>query len=251
MADALLVASIVLLFNTLSSESVFLDPKAKKDVKKYVSDEGRKKEILDLMSQYKEAFTVRRSIEKQMERKFEELYSVRGTSMQAFQSVISVHSRTSAEKQDLYVDSMLKLKSLVTDKEWDQLLFNIDKSAEAYLNNLDKTIKKYKKLNTEISTGLEGVIENQESREKAVAIMSEADSIEMRILNDLRVFTHKDWQLLRDRNATEEAYGEALGEYNDLWQDYIDLYLDSYSRLSNVTTDKEWKVIKKYSKQIF
>ena len=65
--DALIIAGMIFLFSTLSSESVFIDPKARKDVKKYITDERRKQEILELMSEYKEDYTIRRSIENDME----------------------------------------------------------------------------------------------------------------------------------------------------------------------------------------
>ena len=140
--DALIVAGMIFLFNTLSSESVFMDPKVRKDVKKYITDERRRNEILDLMHEYKEDYTIRRGIEKDMESRFEELYSDRTNDSEDFQPVIKVYMRTRADKQDLYVEAMMKFKSLVADHEWEQLLINIDKSAAAYLKKIDKTIAK-------------------------------------------------------------------------------------------------------------
>ena len=249
--DALIVAGIIFLFNTLSSESVFIDPKARKDVKKYVEDERRQHDILDLMHVYKEDYTVRRRIEKAMETRFEELYSYRARELDEFQPVINVYMKTRTEKQDLYVDTILKFKSMVTDQEWEQLLVNMDKSAKAYIKKQDKIITKYKKANSEISSGLKGKIEDKESREKAVSIMAEIDTREMSILQKLQTFNYKDLELLRNRKTTKEEYKHALSEYNELWQDYFDLYLDAYERLSKVTTDDEWKIIRKYSKKIF
>jgi hypothetical protein len=159
--------------------------------------------------------------------------------------------RIRSEKQQLYVEAILKFKNLVTDYEWEQLLVNMDKNAKAYLKKQDKIITKYKKANSEISSKLEGKIENKESRDKAVAIMADIDTREMSILQKLQAFNYKDLELLRNRKTTKEAYEQAFSEYNDLWQNYIDLYLDAHGRLSEVTTDDEWKVIKKYSKKIF
>jgi hypothetical protein len=249
--DALIVAGMIFLFNTLSSESVFMDPKVRKDVKKYITDERRRNEILDLMHEYKEDYIIRRGIEKDMESRFEELYSDRTNDSEDFQPVIKVYMRTRTEKQNLYVEAIMKFKSLVTDSEWEQLLINIDKGATAYLKKADKTIVKYKKANSEISSGLNGAIENKELGEKAVHIMTEIDAKEMSILQKLHAFNYKDLELLRNRKTTKEAYKHALSEYNDLWQAYFDLYLDAYSRLSEVTTDEEWKIIRKYSKNIF
>ena len=249
--DALIVAGIVFLFSTLSSESVFIDPKARKDVKKYITDERRKHEILDLMHATKEDYTVKRSIEKEMEARFEKLYSVRARDLEVFQPILFVYNRTRTGKQDLYVEAILKFKNLVTDYEWEQLLVNMDKGAKAYIKKQDKIITKYKKANSEISSSLKGSIENKELGEKAVNIMTEIDAREMSILKKLQAFNYKDWELLRNRKTTKEEYKQALSEYNDLWQDYFDLYLDAYERLSKVTTDDEWKVIKKYSKKIF
>jgi hypothetical protein len=249
--DALIVAGMIFFFNTLSSESVFIDPKLRKEVKKYITDERKRNEILDLLSKYKEDYTVRRSIEKDMEASFVELYSFRGKELAVFQPTITVYMRSRTEKQDLYLEAIMKFKKLVTDHEWDQLLVNMDKSAKTYLEKQDKIIAKYKKANSEISSKLEGKIENKESRDKAIAIMADIDTREMSILQKLQAFNDIDLELLRNRETTKEAYEQALSEYNDLWQIYIDLYLDAYSRLSEVTTDDEWKIIRKYSKKIF
>lgn len=247
----LILFGILSLFNTLTSESVFIDPKVRKDVKKYILDERKQNEILDVMKKYKEDYLLRRGIEKEMEAKFEELYSVKGSDMEEFKSVIRVYNRTRTDTQGRYVKAITKFKSLVSDQEWEQLLVNMDKSAKKYLEDQDKIITKYKKTNSEISFGLKGIIEDEESREKAVSIMTEIDEREMSILKKLQTFNNKDWEMLRDRKTTKEAYEQALKEYNDLWQSYFDLYLDAYDRLSKIMTDDEWKIIKKYSKKIF
>ncbi len=182
---------------------------------------------------------------------FEKLYSVRARDLEVFQPILFVYNRTRTEKQDLYVEAILKFKNLVTDYEWEQFLVNMYKSAKSYIKKQDKIITKYKKANSEISSSLKGSIENKELGEKAVNIMTEIDAREMSILKKLQAFNYKDWEMLRNKNTTKEEYVNALSEYNNLWQDYIDLYLDAYERLSKVTTDDEWKVIKKYSKKIF
>lgn len=247
----LIVAGMIFLFNTLGSERVFIDPKAKRDVKKYIADESRKNEILDLMREYKEDYTLRRSIEKEMEARFEELYSYRARDLEDFQPVINVYMRTRIDYQDLYVEAMMQFKHMVTDQEWAQLLVNIDKSANKYLKKLDKVVTEYKNLNAEISTSLESAIKDKDLRMEATRIMDEVDAREMAILEKLRLFNYKDWEMLRDRKTKKEDYILAMNEYNGLWQDYFDLYLDAYERLSKVTTDDEWKVISKYTKKIF
>jgi hypothetical protein len=81
--------------------------------------------------------------------------------------------------------------------------------------------------------------------------MREVNTSEVAILKKLSAYNYKDNELLRNRVATEGEYIKAYKEYNDLWREYFDLYSKAYIDLSAVTTDNEWKIMKKYTKGMF
>jgi len=66
-----------------------------------------------------------------------------------------------------------------------------------------------------------------------------------------QTFNYKDSELFRNKTASEEEYKTAFKEFNGLWREYFDLYTKVYMDLSAVTTDKEWQIMKKYTKGLF
>ena len=62
---------------------------------------------------------------KEMEEKFKKLYSERGKNTKELQSIINVHIRTRRDKLDLYVETLINFKSLITDEEWKNMVVNI------------------------------------------------------------------------------------------------------------------------------
>ena len=82
LATALLLASAL-----FGSESAFINPAAKADVKKYILDKDRQVEVLDLMKTYESEFKAGRKKEKKQEKALEKLFEIRGSEMADFQSV--------------------------------------------------------------------------------------------------------------------------------------------------------------------
>ena len=107
------------------------------------------------------------------------------------------------------------------------------------------------KANAKIKSQLKNQINDEERRSRASQIIEEVNVSEVAILRKLNEYNYKDNNLLRNRNATEEEYRQTFKEYNDLWQEHFNLYTSAYEELSAVTTDEEWKVIKKLGAKVF
>ena len=59
---------LMLLFSVMGPENAFIDPTAKKDVKKYILDKNTQEEVLGLMKAFTKEFKAERKKEKKMEK---------------------------------------------------------------------------------------------------------------------------------------------------------------------------------------
>jgi len=246
-----IVTAIIILFAVLGSENAFIDPNAKKDIKKYIEDKNTQDEILGLMKAYTKEFKAGRKNEKKLEKKLEELFSIRGNDIADFQVVFDEYMQSRKSRQESYTKAILKTKSLITDSEWENMLANMDSKVKKQLKEQEKSVSSVEIINIKMQNQLEKQIDEEERRTRVTKIMEKTNSTELSILRKLNEFNYKDNEILKNQNATEEEYKQAFKEFNGLWQEYFDLYTRSYEQLSSVTTDDEWKAIKKFTSKIF
>jgi hypothetical protein len=246
-----IVAAIMILFSVLGSETAFIDPNAKKDIKKYIIDKNTQNEILGLMKAYTKEYKTSRKIEKKLEKQMEELFAVRGNTTEDFQLVFDEYMQSRKSRQGSFIKSILKTKSLISDTEWENMIANFDSKIKKQLKEQEKIISKVESDNAKMDSQLKSQIDDVERSDQVAKIMREVNKSEVAILKKLSAYNYKDNELLRNRVATEDEYIKAYKEYNDLWQEYFELYFNAYVNLSEVVTDEEWKIMKKYTKGMF
>lgn len=235
----------------VGSESAFIDQAAKSDVKTYILDKDRRTEVLDLMKRYEKEFKDSRKKEKKQEKALEKLFAVRNSEITDFQSAFDEYMRLKELRQLSYIEFVLKTKSIVTESEWENLLSGIDDRQKVQLYEQDKVISKIESSNEHIETDFREWISDDKRAKQASLIMKKVNSSEVAILKKLPEVNLKKDGLLRNKNSTEEDYKKAFKKLNHWWNDYFDLYVNAYIDLSAVTTDKEWKIMEKYTKGIF
>ncbi len=246
-----IVTALIILFSLMGSESAFIDPNAKKDVKKYILNKNVQQEVLGLMKAFTKEFKAGRKKEKKLEKQLESLLSVRGSSTEDFRSVFDDYMQSRKSRQESYMRSILKTKSLVTDSEWENMLINMESKVKKQIKEQEKSVATVENINLKIKATLEKKIDDNERNIQASRIMEESNITEVSILKKLNQFSYKDNDLMRNKYSTEEEYKKAFKEFNDLWQEYFDLYTSAYEQLSAVTTDDEWKAIRKFTSKIF
>jgi len=246
LATALLLAAAL-----FGSDNAFINPAVKADVKKYILDKDRQVEVLDLMKTYESEFNAGRKKEKKHEKALEKLFEIRGSEMADFQSVFDDYMNLREIRQLLYMEAVLRAKSIITDSEWTNLLIAMDGRIKIQMSDQDKLVSKVEFANKSMEAELKKWIDEEKRANQASLIMKEVNSSEIAIIKKLLAFNYKDSELLRNKNASEEEYKKAFKEYNGLWREYFDLYTKAYMDLSAVTTDKEWKLMKKYTKGFF
>lgn len=246
-----LFITLLLVSVLFGSESAFIDPAARSDVKNYVLDKDRQNEVLTLMKTYEKEFKDSRKKEKKNEKELEKLFAVRNSEMQDFQLVFDDLMRLKELRQLSYMQVVLKTKSIVTESEWENILSGIDDREKVQFYEQDKLISSIEASNLRIEADFKEWIADDKRANQASLIMKEVNSSEIEILNKLPEFNLKDDGLLRNKNSTEEDYKKAFKEHNRWRNEYFDLYAKAYIDLSAVTTDDEWIIMKKYTKAIF
>ena len=243
--------ALLLMSALFSSESAFINQAARADVKKYILDKDRQAEVLDLMKTYETEFKAERKKEKKQEKALEKLFAIRTSEMSDFQLVFDDYMQSRELRQMSYLEGVLSVKSIITDTEWANILTGVDSRTKIQLYEQDKLISKVEYTNKSMEAELKKWIEEEQRANQASLIMKEVNASEVAILKKFYDFNYKNSELFRNRTASEEEYKIAFKEYNSLWRAYFDLYTKAYMDLSAVTTDKEWQLMKKYTKGMF
>jgi hypothetical protein len=246
-----LLTALLLGSALFGSESAFIDPTVRSDIKEYVLDKDRKAEVLDLMKTYETEFKAARKKEKKQEKTLEKLFAVRNSEMSEFQTVFDDYMQSRELRQLSYIEAALRAKSIVTDTEWANILTDVDSRTKIQLYEQEKLVAKVEFANESMEAELKKWIDEEQRSNQASLIMKEVNASEIAILKKLHAFNFKDSELFRNKTASEEDYKNAFREFNGLWRAYFDLYTKAYTDLSAVTTDKEWQIMKKYTKGIF
>jgi hypothetical protein len=244
-------ATLLLMSALFSSESAFINQAARADVKKYILDKDRQAEVLDLMKTYEKEFNVERKKEKKQEKALEKLFAIRTSEMSDFQLVFDDYMQSRELRQLLYIEGALKVKSIMTDTEWANILTGFDSRTKIQSYEQDKLVSKVEYSNKSMEAELKKWIEEEQRANQASLIMKEVNASEVTILKKFQALIYKDSELFRNKTASEEEYKIAFKEYNSLWRAYFDMYTKAYKDLSAVTTDKEWQIMKKYTKGMF
>ena len=246
-----LAIALILASTLFGSESAFFNPATREDVKKYILDKDRQDELLNLMKIYEKDLRTDRKREEKLEKALEKLFAVRNSQMSDFHSVFDDYMQSRELRQLSYIKSVLRAKSIITDTEWSNILLGIDSRIKIQMTEKDKLESLVVHVNESMEAELKTMIEEEKRALEASSIMKEINASEVDIIKKFLAFNYMEVELLRNRHTTEEEYKKAFKEYNDLWREYFNLYTSGYMKLSAVTTDSEWKVMKKYTKGIF
>ena len=183
-----IVTAIILLFSVLGSETAFIDPKAKKDVKKYVVDKNTQKEILGLMKAFAKEYKTNRKKEKKLETQLEKLFSVKGNTIEEFRPVFDEYVQSRKSRQESYTKSILRTKSIISDAEWENMLASVDSKIKKQLKEQEKMISEVEKTNEKMESQLKSQIDDEERSNEVSKIMSEVNASEVAILKKLNTF---------------------------------------------------------------
>lgn len=246
----MIIALLVGLLLSGGIETIFLTPDFKKNVKTFVTDKEKEKEVLALM---KEAKSDQKNLLKQKKKITKQAAVIsanRSSKREEIEELFLSYYQIRLKAQETGIEREIKMKSIIDEVEWDSIVKNIEKNT--HKNKVEKSVKK---TNTKIFTSLikkcEINVVDQSRRKKIVdAIKAENKLINVFIEDFIRL-NYKDIESIR-------AYSAGYGEYRKMVEiinkgrlEILHETLDLRALIIENSTEEEWqKISKEFAKLI-
>jgi len=226
------------------AETIFLTPNFKKNVKTYVNDKGKEKEILALMkeakNEQKNLFKQKKKIAKQAAL----LSKDKSTKREEIENLFLSYYKLRLKAQETAIEREIKMKSIIEEPEWDSIVKSIDENTSK--NKIGKNVKKTNaKIFTPLIKKCEENIADQSRRKIVVdAITLENENIN-KFLDDFINLNYKSMESIRTYEAGYDDYKKVVEIVNKGRLEILHETLDLREIIIENTTEDEWNKISK------
>jgi hypothetical protein len=246
-----LVALMTLLFFGGGNEAIFLNPDIKKNVKTYVKDKDRKKEIYAIIKEIEKEqkkFLKRKS--KYFDKKAIALNNSYLTQREAFDALFEEYYTERMNIQSSYWTRDSRIRTIFKEDEWNGMM-------TAVLEKPDKD-KARKGFNKESDKLFEGIInsckKNIQDEGKRLSAVNAVEGAQMEVNAFVEAYVNQDYdhlETLRSKNASKEDFDKAASQINALRKGVLTHLIDMRFQVISNTTEDEWGKISKELDQLF
>ena len=245
-----LAALMIYLFGG-SAEMLFLNPEIKKNVKTYVADQQRKKDIYVIIKQIEtdqESFLKKRK--KVYAKKSSELNLNYASKRRDFEKLFNVYFEERKKLQSSYVDSELKIRAMIKEEEWQKIIGTVlekpdnEKAQNSYL-------KASEKLFGDILKACEENISNATTQKEALRTVNEQKAEVNHFVDEFLNLNYRNLESLRKLNAGRSDFELVTAELNELRRKLLDHLIDMRFKLVDMTSEEEWKKLGKELDKLF
>jgi hypothetical protein len=226
----------------------YLTPALKKNIKTYVVDKNRQKEIFQIMDASKKNQKVFFKTRKKYIKEAKQLTLKRNTTKEQFNAFTTRYFTDREAVQDYSIDAELAIKHWFSPSEWGQMVDAFPEKVEK-----DKLRKKYDKDIAKKFKRIKNVSEKHlvEDKNKAT-ILASIDTLHAEIKGFIPRVTEVNYQYLktiRDHDVSREAYIQLADSILQIRMDILYRFIDTRSQIRQNTSDKGWKgMMKAYNK---
>ena len=225
-------------------ETFFLTPQLKKNVKTYVVEKERQKEIFVIMKESEKkqkAFTKTR---KTYIKEYSQLTLDRSSTLEDHKKLIKAYYE---ERQEIVVYSIeqeMAVKKLSTEEEWGNIMNAVltkttkDKARDKMQNTMDKAF-------AGVIQSCNEHVSNRDNRDSAVAAVQKLRNKVDELIPSLADLGYENVETIRDYNASKAAYEKISSENHQMRKEIDDLFLDFRFELLEMTTEDEWNLLMK------
>jgi len=241
---------VVLMLWLSSPTTFFLTPKLKKHVRTHVVEKERQKEIFVLIKPAKKKQNKFAKTREKYIKRSVKLNKNRNTTREQYNAIMPEYFEARKELHEFSISNEMAMRKITTEDEWNNIM-NAISAERSKSKEKDKIISANNKEFNQIINACKKNIADEERKNKAIqAIESYRNQVEKTLPYFVEV-SEKDWETLRNYNATLEDYeaidSEVLKLRDELWT----VFLDTRFQLLENTTEKEWKrIIRKFNKLI-
>ena len=232
-----------------SEMKIFTIQKLENQIRAHVPDENRAKEALKLFKQAKKEI---KAIEKKLKdsgKEFKKLQKDRRIPREELEQIFATSEKARTAAQSVLVDKRLKLREILSEKEWSNLLEDGIARFEENPDKRNKEIRKMEKSDNKLLGKVEKTLQKQFEEESR---RSRAMDAYARFENKVRAFSDESIAYLAKNDKTEQQYHtdqvtlvKVFAALNESREDAMFEFLQLRDEMIDLSSDKEWKKISK------
>lgn len=235
-----IVALLAIIFFGGGYNTILLNPDMEKAVKTYVADNEKAKEVKHIIKQTgksQKSFT--KESKKGPIKLFEELNLDYLAEREDFQIVFDQFFNGLAELQKENLDSELKVRSLITEEEWDKIMTEVVKIPEK--NKAKKQIEKLgEQLKSNLIKACETTINDSVKLKYAIKLADEYQSRSLSLAEDLMNLGYKNHESIRKYNTPREDFETLALEVLNHRKSYMNYIIDLRFQLKEYISAEAW-----------
>jgi hypothetical protein len=223
-----------------SHQTFLLNPDMKKNVNEFVKDKSRKDQINQLIKQTMKSETdFQKKIEKPTGKKLVDLNMNRSSVQNQFSAIYDTLYDSLESLQTGYINTELKIQSLLHPAEWDSIMNRVLKQPER--GKISKSIlAKNKKLHDQLLNACNKRMADSAAREKAKVYVDEYLVHGNALANAFLDLNYKYIASIRPYSATRADFEKPRQQMIDLRKNYSDYLVNMRYNLMALTPEKEW-----------
>ena len=236
--------AFTILLKLLGGGSTFVVPKLDNYVKKYVVDDTRKKEVLDMLKVAKKERKVTLKKDKKLLKELRKLSESRTSTQADFDMLYEEVLQSDTKSQNANIKVNQESQELITSDEWSTIMIDVAKNLDKTDKKRTKTLKKVEKKFVKWQNNIKKGISDVEKRKMA-----------MEAVEDLKITYLKNYKIIQEemvnKNSIIYKYKASESEIMSLQKEFMELIKEVYDtntsthfKLVELSTPEEWKKVK-------
>lgn len=237
------LALLAILFGGPQNDLLIL--KMDKHIKKTVVDQSKQQEI---KTEIKKVKKLQKSYQKDTKKHTKELKALvadQSADQAAFDALFLRANEFEAIVNGTFVTHRIKIQSLMTQEEWDQVIASSGKAFKKNKKSNDKKLAKGKKALAKMEANLVSPFEGEEKKKQAELVAGEFS--DLLSASSEKIMTHNqfDEETLVDYKAVESELLSVLENYSKEWNGMLAGLVKTHVALAKLATEEEWKSVSK------
>lgn len=240
-----------LLFSVLfgGSESVFLDSKVKKHVRRHVEEKDTRKEILLIIKDFEKEGKKFRKSEKNWNKELVDLNANRAATHDEFKAFFQSYMIAKKVLNESGLSARIEIRDKLSQETWEKIIVDARSTYEKegkkrlkYISKMNKSISKIeKKVGKEIA--------DSSRRTEVKQAVQEFKSSVIEIQKEYDRFNYAENAVLANYKSSLNDLQKVQDEHDLLQWQLFNAFTDTHMKLVHATTDEEWdKAQKSFNK---
>jgi len=228
-------------------EEIFMLPKFEKEIKSHIQDKDRKNEILQIVRDAKKEIKTFGKLRKGKLKRIDQLGVSKDVSSEQLFEIYNTYNGARLNMQSMLIEKRLSIQSLLSNKEWKQLIEKVVLPSEKFRKKTEKQEgkedEKIEKLIDKIEKVIQDNLAEGKKRQNLMISLERFHSTLKEFIDEGQKMNFEDNQLVRNKNAPRKDLEKFYEKQNELRYKGTKEYFRLRDDAIQYTNDQEWKKI--------